>query len=120
MALRDKMAANAQPLLEQGEQIQVTFAGQTSSGWMAVVPLLSLIFNRYDLIVATDRRIVLFDCGKWGVTKPRTILASLPRITQIGPPSGLWWKCTSFGPTCYVHKRFHKDVEQVDALRPTS
>jgi hypothetical protein len=52
--------------------------------------------------------------------REKTIVTSLPRTTQIGPPNGLWWKCTSLGQPLYIHKRFHKDVEKADSLRPTA
>lgn len=116
MALRDKLAANAQRFLEPGEQIQAVMGGQTKTGWLNSG--IMLLFNNMQAVVATDRRIVVFDCGKLAMTKPKSINRVLPRSTRIGPASGLWWRCDSLGPKIYIHKRFHKDVDQADALRP--
>jgi hypothetical protein len=119
VAIRDRIKENAQPLLEPGEQIQAVIPAQTKSGWLGALGFIWLIFsNRFRPIVVTDRRIAITDSGKWAQAKPTTIVNSLPRVTQIGPPSGIWWKSTSLGQNLYVHKRFHKDVELADSLRP--
>ncbi|MGZ7008312.1 MAG: hypothetical protein ACXVLX_22170, partial [Ilumatobacteraceae bacterium] len=117
----ERITQNAQHLLEPGEQIQAVIPPQTKSGWLGALGFIWLIFlNRFRPIVVTDRRIAITDSGRWAQGKPTTIVASLARSTQIGPPQGLWWKCQSLGQPLYIHKRFHKDVEQADALRPTA
>ena len=119
VAIRDKIKEKAQPLLEPGEQIQAVIPAQTKNGWLGALGIIWLIFtNRYRPIVVTDRRIAITDSGKWAMAKPTTILASLPRNTQIGPPSGIWWKCTTLGEPLFIHKRFHKDVDLADSVRP--
>lgn len=118
-AIRDKVIQHAQPLLEPGEQIQAVIPAQTKSGWLGAIGFIWLIFlNRYRPVVVTDRRIAITDSGRWSMAKPTSIVSSVARNTQIGPPSGLWWKCTSLGDPLYIHKRFHKDVEKADSLRP--
>ncbi len=120
VAIREKITENAQPLLEPGEQIQAVIPAQTKSGWLGAVGVIwLLIANRYRPIVVTDQRIIITDSGKMAQGKPRTVVASVPRSTQIGPAKGLWWKCESLGQPLYINKRFHKDVEQADGLRPT-
>ena len=119
VAIREKIKEKAQGLLEPGEQIQAVIPAQTRNGWLGALGIIWLIFtNRYRPVVVTDRRIAITDSGKWAMAKPTTIVASLPRNTQIGPASGIWWKSTTLGQTLYVHKRFHKDVELADSLRP--
>jgi hypothetical protein len=119
VAIRERITENAKKLLEPGEQIQAVIPTQTKSGWLGALGFIWLIFlNRFRPIVVTDRRIVITDSGRWAQGKPTTIVTSLARSTQIGPPQGLWWKCQSLGQTLYIHKRFHKDVEQADAMRP--
>jgi hypothetical protein len=121
IAIREKIIEHAQPLLEPGEQIQVVMPAQTKNGWLGALGIVWLIFvNRYRPIIVTDRRIAITDSGKWAQGKPTSIIQSLPRTTQIGPPSGIWWKCTSLGEPLFIHKRFHKDVEKADELRPTA
>ncbi len=121
VAIRERITQNVQHLLEPGEQIQAVIPSQTKSGWLGALGFIWLIFlNRFRPIVVTDRRIAITDSGRWAQGKPTTIVASIARSTQIGPPQGLWWKCQSLGQPLYIHKRFHKDVEQADALRPTA
>jgi hypothetical protein len=118
LAIRERITENAQPLLEPGETIQAVIPAQTKNGWLGALGLLWLIFvNRYRPIIVTDRRIAITDSGKWAQAKPTSIVASLPRNTQIGPAAGIWWKCTSLGDPLFIHKRFHKDVELADSLR---
>jgi len=114
MALRDKMLKNAQPYLQPGEQVQAVFGAQTSNQWWILLfGVWFLIKNRYRVVVATDRRIVILAGGVWTTTKVSGVAGELPRATVMGPPSGLWWKSERLGGL-YVHKRFHKDVTQAD------
>lgn len=121
-SIREKISTNAQPLLAPGEQIQAVIPAQTKSGWLGALGAIVLLFaNRYQPIVVTDRRILITDAGRWGMAKPRSVVAELPRSTAFGTPKGMWWKWQpeSRSTPLYIHKRFHKDVEQADAKRAT-
>jgi hypothetical protein len=119
MALRDKMVTRAQPFLQPGEQVQAVFGGQKITQWWVLLSALILLFaNRYRTVVVTDRRILVLDGTRMSQTKVTGVLTEVPRAVQIGPPSGLWWKCESLGQPLYVHKRFHKDVIAADTMRP--
>lgn len=119
LAIRDKIAANAQPFLEPGEQIQAAFAAQTFSQYWALLSWLIVLFkNSYRCVVVTDRRIAVFNTGKWAMGTPKTLLRSLPRATRIGPASGLWWRSDTLGERLYIHKRFHKDIAAADDALP--
>jgi hypothetical protein len=111
--IRDKIIENSQQFLQPGEQVQAVIGGQTLNGWIGGI---FMIFNNFRAVIATDKRILVLDCGKMRMGKPRSIVRELPRHTQIGPTKGLWWKCTSLGEKFYVHRRFHKDVEKADEL----
>ncbi len=116
MAIRDKIRDQASAHLEPGEQIQAVFAGQTHSQYLLVLGgLLFLLLNSYRCVVVTDRRVAVFDAGKMGMSKPRQLIASLPRTTDLGAPSGLWHVVELNGERLRVHKRFHKDVAGVQA-----
>ena len=116
--IRDKISENVQPLLDPGEKIQAVIPAQTKSGWLAGLGALwLLIVNRYHPIVVTDKRILITDSGRWSMGNPKSIVSTVPRSTQIGPASGLWWKCLTLGETLYINKRFHTDVESADAQR---
>ena len=115
-SLREKIAANAQPYLQPGEQVQGTFAAQqTSQWWILVGVIVFLVMNRYRPVVATDRRILVFDGGMWSQTKCGSLVAELPRTVKLGPAGGLWHKVPMGPETLYIHKRFHKDVAAIDA-----
>jgi hypothetical protein len=115
LAIRDKIIANAQPFLEPGEQVQAAFGGQTFSQWWAMLSWLIVLFkSSYRCVVVTDRRIAVFDTGKWAMGKPKTLLRNLPRTTKIGPASGLWYRTEALGERMYIHKRFHKDIAAAD------
>ncbi len=116
MGIREKIAAGVQPHLEPGETVQAVFPAQTLSPYWAILTYIVLFFNMFRVVVATDRRILVCNTGKLTTAKVKGVRASHPRQTRIGPPSGLWWKCESLGEKMYVHKRFHKDVQQADAV----
>lgn len=116
MALRDKLRANAAPLLQPGENIQAIFCGQTTSQYFALISYWIILFtNAYRVVVVTDRRILVCKSGRFRITPVKAVLRELPRNTRIGPPSGLWWRCETLGERLYINKRFHKDVNAADA-----
>lgn len=117
MAIRDKFRQNAQPFLDSGESIQAVIGAQTTSQWFALISYWIILFtNAYRVIVVTDRRILICQAGRLSQTKIKGVLRELPRSTAIGPPSGLWYRTDHLGERLYIHKRFHKDVTQADAL----
>lgn len=116
--IRDKIAQNSQKFLRPGEPIVAVMVGQRISGWWGALTYLWIFWNRFEAVVVTPQRIVVLDCGKWTTGTPRSVLRELPRTTRIGPPSGLWWKCTTLGDKMYIHRRFHKDVALADGMLP--
>ena len=116
MAIRDKMRANAAPLLQPGETIQAVFAAQTVSAYFALISIWIIIFsNAYRVVVVTDRRIMVCRSGRFTITPVKSIETEVPRATRIGDPSGLWWPCDTLGRRLYIHRRYHKDVREADA-----
>jgi hypothetical protein len=116
MALRDKLAARVQPLLEPGEQVQAVFITQTgpSPYWVLVTTLIFFAVKR-RIIVATDRAIVVVRAGAMSGTSAKQVMARLPRGTRLGPASGMWAKISVNGEQQWVHKRFHGDIARADA-----
>lgn len=116
MAIRDKIVANAQPHLQPGERVQAVFSAQTTSQFLilaGVIPF--LLVNKYRTVVATDRRILVFNSGKLSSTKAKTIVGELPRDVMFGPPTGTIWHPVDInGERLRIHRRFHKDVEAMD------
>jgi hypothetical protein len=119
MAIRDKLAKNAAPLLQPGETIQAVFGAQTTSQYFALISYWIIIFkNAYRVVVVTDRRILVCSAGRLSQTQVKEVLHELPRTTRIGPATGLWYKTEVLGERLYIAKRFHKDVAAADAALP--
>jgi hypothetical protein len=116
MALRDKIAEQAQPHLEQGEQIRHVFVAQTgpSPYWALLTYFMFFAIQVYNVVV-TDRSIVFFRASFWKQSNPKHIEGRFPRSMQFGPMTGLWGRMEIDGRRFYVHKRFHKDVAAADA-----
>lgn len=107
-----KIVASAQPHLEPGEEVHGAFAAQDAKIFRAQ--------NRYSTVVATDRRILVFDSGTFSQTKTKTLLGELPRSTKLGPTSGLWHEISFQDQTLYVNRRHHKQVTAIDDAGPTA
>jgi hypothetical protein len=119
MALRDKIAAEAAPHLEPGEQVQHVFAAQAASPQLAFLSIwIIVIKDAHRAVVATDRRIIVFRTSRWRWTKFKAVERVLPRSTRIGEPEGLNWKTESLGELLWINKRFHNDVRAADADAP--
>jgi hypothetical protein len=120
MALRDKLAARVQPMLEPGEQIQAVFLTQTgpSPYWFLATYFILFAIKR-RIVVATDRAVVVVRAGAMTGTSAKEVLARLPRSTRIGPLSGLWARIELNGERQWVHKRFHGDVAVADSRAAT-
>ena len=115
-SLREKIIANAQPHLQPGEQVQGVFPGQTSSQyWILLGAIVFLVMNRYRTVVATDRRILVLDSGRWSQTKAGAVVVELPRVTKMGPAGGIWHTIPMGPETLHVNRRFFKDIAAIDA-----
>lgn len=118
MGLVDRQRATiretAKEHLREGETIQAVFSAQNSLGVMAALR------NGFRAVVVTDRRILIFRTGRFRIFRVRGILTELPRATEIGEPSGVWWRCETLGPEpLYVGSVHHDDVRDADRARIT-
>ena len=117
MALRDKVERNVQPYLEPGETVQAVALGTSGPNpWFLVLTgYLLLLFMKYVIIVATDRRILVLRASAFAPTKPKEVLGTFPRDTKLGDVSGVYGKVTIGGTRYFVHRRFHGDLRKADA-----
>jgi hypothetical protein len=116
MALRDKLAARAQPYLMPGEQVRQVFMGQSgaSPALLFLSGLFAFLF-KYRVFVVTDRAIIVLKSGPWTPAKPKELIGRLPREIWLGT-SGAIWHSTQLGPELtYIHRRFFKDLQAADA-----
>lgn len=84
-------------------------------GLAVALPVFTAV-NAYRCVVATDRRIAVFDAGRLTISNPSRVLYSLPRATRLGPAGGLWHRLPLGPEQPYVAKRFFGDLAQADAL----
>jgi hypothetical protein len=118
MAIRDRIRANASPLLQAGEEIQAVIPAQTVSAYYALISIwLIMLLDGHRVVVVTNRRIFLCSSGRISIARVRAVLAQLPRHTAIGPPRGLWYRTDALGERLYINRRFHKDVLAADGAR---
>jgi len=111
------MSDSASAYLQPGEQVQAVFGAQTATQFVAALSgiFVFLGLNRYRILVATPKRILILDAGKTGMTKARGVVAELPRSTRLGPASGVWHVIPVGSEKLRVHRRFFKDIETADA-----
>lgn len=118
-ALREKLKARAEKLLEPGEQVQVVFPAQSGMNPnLMFVSTLLVVLNRYYVVAATDRAIVVMSSSRMRPTFPTSIAMRLPRQTNLGPTSGAVWSVVNLPGApkpVYTHRRFYKDVAAADA-----
>ena len=96
------------------------FAGQTFNGWWAALSWLIVLFkSSYRAVVVTDKRIAVFNTGRWAMGNAEAAAAQPaplhPHRRRRGP---VVEDATPSGERLYIHKRFHKDVEAADAKAP--
>jgi hypothetical protein len=115
-SLREKLMNGAAPYLEPGEQIQAIFPVRSGpSPYWAILTYWIVIFQGgFRTVVATDRAILILKNGWWSAASFRGVHLRGARNVWLGTPSGLWGKI-QLDTRYWVHKRFHKDVAQVDA-----
>jgi hypothetical protein len=119
-SLRNKISRNAASYLAPGEQLQAVIPGRLGAGETA----------RDVALIATDRRILLFNRGLFGLFRPsriRTLLAEFPRDTRIGPEYDLRsplsreaykFQSPSRDYEIWIGRQFFEDIEAADAARP--
>jgi hypothetical protein len=125
MALRDKLRERVQPYLQPGEQVEQVFLAQGGmTPWLAngAFGLLGAMTATRRIVVVTSQAILVVEASKLTGTTPtkRGVIARLPRQTVIGPPRGLWAKVRIADDNLYVHKRFHRDIEQANERAGTA
>lgn len=117
MAIRDKLERNIQSYLEPGEKVEAAFpvTGGASPYLLLVTGYLLSFWVKWVIVAVTDRRIIVLEASMLGTTKPKRLVGSFPRETELGPVSGTYGKITLGGTRYYVHRRFHQDVATADS-----
>jgi hypothetical protein len=119
VASGDKLAERCAPFLPPGSQIRQVFICQTApSPWFFLITYLTgltMFWITYRCVAVTQDAIYVLESSKpSGGAKPKSLVGTLPRQTQLGPVSGRWGQVNLLGERHWVHKRFHQDVTAAD------
>jgi hypothetical protein len=119
MALRQDLVESATPFLPPGSQIRQAFIGQAAPNFAFFVITyltgLTMFWINYRLVVVTDDAIYVLDSTKpSGGAKPKALLGTMFRHTQLGPVSGRWAQVNLLGERHWVHQRFFSEIVSAD------
>jgi hypothetical protein len=108
MSMADKIVQSAQSRVEPGEVVQGAFAGQPT------------LRNRigeggYRVVVATDRRFLVFQSGTFSQTVLKDLVQESPRDQRLGEPGGLFHDVVVGAQAMKVNFRYFEQVRAIDA-----
>jgi hypothetical protein len=70
-----------------------------------------MFWIKYRCVAVTQDAIYVLESSKRsGGAKPKSLLATLPRSTRLGPVSGRCAELSLLGERDWVHKRFHPQI----------
>jgi hypothetical protein len=107
MTMADKIVQSAQSHVEPGEIVHGAFAAQTT------------IRNRvggggYLVVVATDRRFLVFQSGTFSQTVIRGLIEESGRSQRLGEPSGVFCTVAIGSLTLKVNFRYFDQIRAID------
>lgn len=116
---RKDLVEQSVPFLPAGGEIRQVFICQTAPnfGFFLITYLTGLTMFRikYRCVAVTHDVIYVLESSKLsGGAKPRRVVGTMPRHTQLGPVSGRWGRVTVLGERHWVHKRFHDQIAAAD------
>ncbi|MET7673023.1 hypothetical protein [Micromonospora luteifusca] len=116
---REDLVRRAEPFLPAGSEVRYAFIYQSAPSFLFFIITyltgLTVFWNKYRCVVITRDAIhVLESSNLSGGGRPRRLLATLPRSTQLGPVSGRWARLSMLGERCWVHQRFHDQIAAAD------
>lgn len=116
--MASELIERVRPFLEPGEQAGYAFSGETGvkpswrwfSFWLIVA-------NRPRIIVVTDRRIIVLAGGqlRWNRTKPKKMLASVPRETRLEHGQKHWSKVAVAGQKIWLGRNCYALLDRANA-----
>jgi hypothetical protein len=146
MRARAKILRSAGPFLDEGEQVQAAFTGQSIAQWwqlgcflvagqitiflhahlivVALVPFAVAVapdlITTHRNVVVTDRRILVLARSPLIASKATAVGRNLRRNTRIGPATGAFYKTTALGERLFVAKGYAPQIEAADRLKSPS
>jgi hypothetical protein len=77
---------------------------------------LTLGLITYRCVAITGDAIYVFDAPRTsGGANPRSVIATLPRHTQLGPVHGRWSEFAPLGKRYWIKQRFQDQITAADA-----
>jgi hypothetical protein len=119
LATPRQLAELSTPLLPPGSQVRQAFICQTGSSFALFfinwLTGLTMFWITYRCVAVTQNAIYVLDSPKLsGGARPRSIVGTMPRRTQLGPVSGRWGQITLLEERYWVKKRFQDQVIAAD------
>ena len=116
---RKDLVTRSAPFLPAGSEIRQVFICQTAPHFyfflITYLTGLTMFWVKYRCVAVTSDAIYVLDSSKLsGGAKPRSVVGTMPRHTQLGPVSGRWGLVTLLGERHWVHQRFHSDIAAAD------
>jgi hypothetical protein len=116
---RNDLVERSAPFLPAGSEIRQVFICQAAPNFtfflVTYLTGLTMFWIKYRCVAVTKDAIYVLESSKLsGGAKPQSLVATLPRHTQLGPVSGRWGQMNLLGERHWVHKRFHHEVAAAD------
>jgi hypothetical protein len=120
VATAEQLAERASPHLPAGSEVRQAFVCQTASSFALFVinwmTALTMPWITYRCVAVTQDAIYVLDAPSIsGGANPRSIVATLPRRTRLGPVSGRWGQFTLLGQRHWIKERFQPQIVAADA-----
>lgn len=120
MARVEQLAERACRFRPVGSEVRQAFVCQTASSsalfvinWMTG---LTMPWITYRCVAVTRDLIYVLDAPSLsGGANPRSIVATFPRRTRLGPVSGRWGQFTLLGQRYWIKERFQPQIVAADA-----
>lgn len=120
MATVAQLKERTASLLPPGSEVQQAFVCQTAPNFAVFVinwlTGLTLGLIAYRCVAITGEAIYVLDAPRLsGGANPRSVIATLPRRTQLGPVHGRWGEFALLGQRYWIKRRFQDQITAADA-----
>lgn len=114
---RKAIEASVAPDLLPGEIVIETAGAQTGPNpyWVFLTIWVLVFGAKYRTITLTNQALLIHSSNGLRPFNAKQLLQRVPHDTPIGPLSGLWSKVDVHGEQMYIHRRFHKDLDAINA-----
>lgn len=115
---QDRVERSAQ-LLPPGSEVRQAFIAQAAPNFAFFIVTyltgLTMFSIKYRCVAVTPDAIYVLESSKLsGGARPRSVVGTMPRHSQLGPVSGRWARVNLLGDRHWVHQRFHAQITAAD------